>query len=522
MESKVKKLLERVKRAKEKLQVREGELRETYRYVLPSRDSFRDNKGQSPETGVIYDSTAKNGIEKYATKLQNLLTPAWEEWSKFQPGSDIPEEYHGQVQAQLDKVSEVVFSHIHHSNFYTAEHEAFLDLGISTGAMVVERNVRESDPSLLNFRSIPLSELIPECSTRGTIDTVWREFKVKAVQIEQIWPKAKIHDALLEKRKDKEDMEVKLYEGVVYNDDKNDYTMYVLDQEHHHIMLEEQMDTSPFIVFRESVRPGDVIGFGRAMRIIEDIKTLNKLAENSLRADGLRTLPMFTAVDDGAFNPYNIVLQPGTIIPVASNSNDNPSLRPLQLSNDYQYNEARMQYLQGVVNETFLANPYGSIEQTPVRSATEIAAREADLFQSTASAFGRLQTEFLEKILRRSVDILKKEGKLPAIEVDGREVSIKFTSPFAKMQGSEKVKNIMQWLGYVLPLGSGVANAINLDKVPFNLAKNMGIDKELYKDANEIKQLQEQMAQAMAQQAGENGVDMAQLFSANQANTMPV
>jgi hypothetical protein len=30
------------------------------------------------------------------------------------------------------------------------------------------------------------------------------------------------------------------------------------------------------------------------------------------------------------------------------------------------------------------------------------------------------------------------------------------------------------------------------------------------------------MAQAMAQQAGENGVDMAQLFSANQANTMPV
>ncbi len=91
-------------------------------------------------------------------------------------------------------------------------------------------------------------------------------------------------------------------------------------------------------------------------------------------------------------------------------------------------------------NETFLANPYGSIEQTPVRSATEIAAREADLFQSTAAAFGRLQTEFLEKFMKRVVYILKSNGKIPDLKVDGKETTIKFTSPFAKMQGSEHVK----------------------------------------------------------------------------------
>ena len=509
MLGKADRLLKRIEKAKESISFREGELRETYRYVLPLRDTFRSkNAKTSIEKGVVYDSTAKNAIEKYATKLQNLLTPAWEEWLKLQPGSDIPKEQAGQLQEDLDAVSDITFSHIHHSNFYTAEHEAFLDLGISTGAMIVEKNNRPGEPSLLNHRAVPLSELIPESSSRGTIDTVWREFSIKAKEIELVWKNAKVPEIIKQKRDDKEDMEVKIYEGVVFNDETSDYTFYVIETSSKAIMVEEQMDTSPFIVFRESVRPGDVIGFGRALRIMEDIKTLNKLAENALRADGFNTMPLFTGVDDGTFNPYNVVLQPGTIIPVASNDNSNPSLRPLMTSNDYQYNQARMEYLQARVNEEFLANPYGSIEQTPVRSATEIAAREADLFQSTASAFGRLQVEFLEKYMRRVVDILKSEGALPDLKIDGREVKIKFTSPFAKMQGSVKVKDTMTWLGYTLPLGQEViATSVNLDKIPSGLAKDMGIPKEYYKTPEEVEQTKQQVAQ-MAVQAAEAGADI--------------
>ena len=516
-----KKLLKRIEKAKEKKLLREGELREAYQYCLPIRDTLR-NKSADVEKGIIYDPTAKIAIEKYATKLQNLLTPAWEEWLKFQPGVDIPEEEGASIQEQLDDVSKVVFSHIHHSNFYSAEHEAFLDLGISTGAIIVERNARKNEPSLLNHRSVPIHEIIPENSSRGTIDTVWREFKPKIKEINSIWPNAKVPEELKEKGEQNEDAEVTVYEGIVYNEKDGDYTYYVIEKSLSNIMYEEQMDTSPFVVFRESVRPGEVLGHGRALRILEDVKTLNKLAENSLRADGFNTLPLFTAVDDGAFNPYNVVLQPGSIIPVSSNDNANPSLRPLPLSGNFQYAEARVEKLQARVNEVFLANPFGSIEQTPVRSATEIAAREADLFQSTASAFGRLQTEFLEKYMKRVVDILNKEGLLPPFDLNGREVAIKFTSPFSKMQGSENVKNLMTWLGYVAPLGQEVvAMSVNLDKVPSNLAKNMGIPKELYKDATEVDMEKQQMAQAAAQVAAVGG-QMPQMEGMQQPQQMPL
>ena len=501
---KAKDLIKRVEKAKESKLKRESELQEAYRYILPLRDTLR--KSESVERGIIFDPTAKIAIEKYATKLQNLLTPAWEEWLKLQPGVDVPKEESGKAQEILDQVSDIVFSHIHHSNFYTAEHEAFLDLGISTGAIIVERNTRKNEPSLINCRSIPVSELIPENSSRGTIDTVWREFKPKVKEIQSIWTSAKVPKELMDKTESNDDFETTVFEGVVFNEKESNYTFYVIEKSLSVILYEEEMDTSPFIVFRESVRPGEVLGYGRGLRTLEDIKTLNKLAENSLRADGFNTLPLFTAVDDGAFNPYNVVLQPGTIIPVSSNDQANPSLRPLPLSNNFQYAEARVDKLVARINEVFLANPFGSIEQTPVRSATEIAAREADLFQSTAAAFGRLQTEFLEKFMRRSVDILNKEGVLPDFKLDGREVSIKFTSPFSKMQGSEKVKNTMNWLGYISGLGPEIMQlSVNLDKIPSNLAANMGIDKELFKDSTELDATKKQMA-AMAEQAAASGM----------------
>jgi len=506
METEAKRLLKRITKAKEKKMIQESELKEAYRYILPIRDTV-NNKGGQTEKGHKFSSVASVAIEKYATKLQNLLTPAWEEWLKLQPGVDIPEEEAGALQENLDKVSDITFSHIHHSNFYTAEHEAFLDLGISTGAIIVERNTRQNEPSLINCRSIPIAELVPEPSSRGSLDTVWREFKPKINEITHIWPNAKVPPELLQKTEGAEDAEVTVYEGVVFNEKTSDYTMYVIEQGLAVILYEEQMDTSPFIIFRESVRPGNTFGFGRGLRVIEDLKSLNKMAENQLRSDSLRSLPIFTGVD-GGFNPYTFSAQPGAMNMVESNETANPSVRPLEVGGNYQYEEHRIDKLEGLVNEAFLANPFGAIDQTPVRSATEIAAREADLFQSTAAAFGRLQTEFLEKLMRRVVDILNKEGVLPPIKVDGRQVAIKFTSPFAKMQGSEKVKNTMQFLSYIMPLGEQViASSVNLDKVPSNIAKNMGIDKELYKDSFEVEETKEQMA-AMAQQAAQAGMDI--------------
>ena len=496
------KLLKRISKAKEEKHEKEADLHEAYRYCLPIRDTLR-NKTSTVEKGIIYSSDAKIALEKFATRAQALLTPAWDKWSILTAGSEIPEENKDQLQEILDKTTQILFDHIHHSNFYTASHEAMLDCAISTGALIVEENFNPKSASILNFRAIPISDIIPEKCANGKIETVFREFELKVEDIERLWQNANVPQTLKERASGDSNFKTKVYEGIVYDEDKYNYKMIVLSEAEKFIMYEEEMDSSPFVVFRESVRPGEVLGYGRALRVMEDIKTLNKMMENALRADGINSMPVFTAVDDGGFNPYNVTLQPGTIIPVASNDSANPTIRPLPVANGYTLAENRMQQLRQTINEVFMANPYGQITESPVRSATEIASRNSDIFQSTSSGFGRLQTEYTEKILKRCVDILAKAGKIPDLKVDGKQITIKFTSPFSRMQGNEEVKNIMEWLSYLQGLGQEVlVMSVNLEKIPSNLAKKMGIDKELYKGDTEMEEIKGQLMQQMQQQGG--------------------
>lgn len=498
-------LIKRITKAKEEKHEKEAELQEAYRYCLPIRDTLR-NKTSTIEKGVIYSSVAKIALEKFATRAQTLLTPAWDKWSLLTAGSEVPDDKKEQMQEILDKVTAILFDHIHHSNFYTASHEAMLDCGISTGAIIVEENFNPKSATILNFRAIPVSDIIPEKCSNGQIDTVFREFEVKVEDITRLWKDAVVPPSLLEKANGDQGFKTKVYEGIVYNEDKYNYTMYVISHAEKVIMYEEDMDTSPFVVFRESVRPGDAFGYGRALRVLEDIKTLNKMMENALRADGINSMPIFTAIDDNGFNPYNVTLQPGTIIPVASNDSANPTIRPLPVANGYMLAENRMEKLTATINEVFMANPFGQIQESPVRSATEIAARNADIFQSTSSAFGRLQTEFTEKVLKRCVDILGKAGKIPPIKVDGKEITIKFTSPFSRMQGNEEVKTTMEWLSYLQGLGQEVLiMSVNLEKIPMNLAKKMGVDKELYKDMAEMEEIKGQLTNAATMAAQQQG-----------------
>ena len=79
-------------------------------------------------------------------------------------------------------------------------------------------------------------------------------------------------------------------------------------------------ESTPFIVGRTTVIPGEVYGRGPLMRVLPDIKTLNKMAENSLKSAALAVAGVWTATDDGVINPYSITLAPGVVIPVGSNS----------------------------------------------------------------------------------------------------------------------------------------------------------------------------------------------------------
>jgi len=474
-------------------------LRECYEYSLPQRETFSQQSKGAKKNTAIYDSTAIIGVQKYASRLQATLVPPWRRWSILAPGSEIAEEEKESVQKELDKQTEIIFDHINHSNFATQCHESFLDLAISTGAMTVKRATKGGS-SMLEFDAVPLAEVFPEEGPNSSIETVWREHSIPARHIDRLWPGAEISSTLAKKVQEKPDVKVSLIEGTVYEPKSDMYYMCVIEVKEKHICFTEEYEVSPWIVFREMVVPGEVLGRGRIMQVLPDIKTANKITEFSLRNAALAISGIYTAQDDGVINPYTMKIAPGMVIPVGSNDSSNPTLRPLDRAGDFNVGELILSDLRDRINKALFADPYGNTKQ-PVKSATEMSLRSQELLMDAGSAFSRLQSEFIEKIIKAVVYILKEEGKLGDFKVDGREVTIKHTSPLARAQDQEDLLAMQQFMemgaGFgpeVFALGAKVEDTVSW------IGKKLGIEQKLLRTEQERIEMQKQAAAAMQQQ----------------------
>ena len=150
--------IRRINVAKGNKQKWEDHLRECYRYAMPERNTIDKYSPGEEKHDYVFDSTAIDGLEDYANRMESQVVPPSVDWMKLEAGSDIPEEQEEEISGFLDETTEIVFDHIRSSNFSSQIHESFLDLGISTGAIIVEPG--DGIQSSLNFRSVSLSELI--------------------------------------------------------------------------------------------------------------------------------------------------------------------------------------------------------------------------------------------------------------------------------------------------------------------------------------------------------------------------
>ncbi len=486
-------------------------LRECYRFIMPERNTIDKWSRGDKKDEWVFDSTAIEAAEDYASRMASEVVPNNTQWMKLESGSDVPEEGADDINGYLEKSTDILFNHINSSNFAGQIHEAFLDSCISTGAIICEEG--DGIQSSLNFRCVSLSELLIERSYRGIIETVFRDITVPASDIPEIWPQADVPENIASLIQNSPQTEVALVEGVMKLKEGG-YESVLLYPEKKEILHQDLLESSPWVVFRESTIPGESYGRGRGMRALRDIKTLNLMVEDHLKAASFAANPMWTAADDGVINPYTQVIAPGAIIPVGSNDNANPTLRPLVSGGDYNVLQYDIRALQGNIRNIMLSQPFGNIEETPVRTATEMSIRNADLAKSSIGASGRIQSELLERIVSRCVYILKQAGKIADFRVDGKEVKIKFTSPAARTQDEHQLAaygRFLEFMPLLEQLQPGVtADQMKLEEFPGDIAEILGIpqsaqrtdlEKQQAAQAEAQKQQQvEQQAQANVQQ----------------------
>jgi hypothetical protein len=135
------------------------------------------------------------------------------------------------------------------------------------------------------------------------------------------------------------------------------------------------------------------------------------------------------------------------------------------------------------------------------RSATEIVERMRELATNLGSAFGRLITETMVPLVRRSMHIMDEAGLITLpLRVNGLEVRVVPVSPLAKAQHLDDIQDAMQWAQISSSLGPVAQSTIKADAVADYVADKLGVPTALRTSGEERQELEQQIGQMMQQQ----------------------
>jgi hypothetical protein len=484
---------------------------EAYEYCLPQRESFYDEEAGQKRTDKIFDETAVVGIQEFASRLQAGIVPTFARWANFEAGVEIPKEKTEEVNASLDDITQFIFEIIGNSNFNSEVHEAFMDLAVGTGCMLVE----EGDAiNPVKFSAIPLPHLILDNGPMNKIDTVFRKRKCKLNEIKVMYPKAEVPEDILQSMDGNK--KCTLIDGVyqVYDEPNVEkYKHCVILLEKKVIVFEEIFEgvgSNPYITFRWNKASGEVYGRGPIFNAISAIKTCNLTIQLILENAQMAISGIYQVEDDGIVNPDNIQLVPGSLIPIAPGSR---GLQPINAAGRFDVAQLVLEDMRANIKKALYMETLGRPEGTPM-TATEVAERMADLSRQIGSSFGRLQSEFVIPVLRRVIRILKEQGRIELPIVNGREVKVQAVSPLARSQYQQDISDINRFHEIIsTTFGPQVLNLIvKQDEVARHIGKLMNIPEKLLRDSQEQQQLAQEM-QSMAQQGqleGEGNEGMGQ------------
>ena len=473
---------------------------ECYEYALPQRESFYYEAAGQRRDDKIFDETAGVGVQEFASRLQQGLVPNFARWADFTAGSEVPTESRDEVNNELDEVTEYVFEVIQNSNFGQEVHESFMDLAVGTGVL----SVSEGDAiHPIMFSAIPLPHIVLDTGPDDRIDHVFRERMVRNSDIPLMYPKAKLSSKVTDKINRAPDDKTRILEVLCRDYTKKNeeaHLFFVIECSLGETIFTESytgVGSNPFICFRWSKCAGEVYGRGPLINALSAIKTTNLTIELVLENAQMAISGIYQMDDDGVVNPDTINLVPGTVIPKAAGSQ---GLQPIRAAGSFDVANLVLSDMRLNIKRALYNDMLGNPDRTPA-SATEVAARMADLSRRIGSAFGRLQAELVQPVLQRVVYILKKQGRIELPTINGREVKVRSVSPLAQAQANQDITSVARFLELVQGrFGPEITNIlINSEETAVYLAKKFGVPDNLIRDLNERQQLV-QMAQQYAMQ----------------------
>lgn len=516
----------------------EGHWEEIARYVLPQmKDRLRPSSYATPgekKTEWQHDATPQSALNTFSSVLNSLLTPDNAVWHRLQASNrDIRKVRN--VALWFEQVNDILWDsrRAATANFAGQNYQNYQSLGaFGTGCIFADEPM---DGPGLRYKAINLGELFIRENHQGLVDTAYRRFELTARQAVQMFGEDVLNaqaSQVMGKYKSNPDTCCVFLHCVrprkEYDPSRLDYkakpweSTYI-SYEDKKILREGGYRVFPYAISRYVQGAGEVYGRSPAMVALPAIKTLNAEKLTFLTQGHRAAEPVILAADDGLVDGVN--LRPGAVNYGAMTAEGRPLVGILPAGN-ISLTAEMMDEERKIINDVFLVNLFQILAQDRVEmTATEVIERTREKGILLAPTVGRQQTEYLEPLIARELDLLIEQRLLPPmpqelVEAQG-DYRIEYDNPMSRAMRAEEGAGLIRTMESTLNIVNITQDPSPLDNFNFDvivpeLSAINGVPARWMNSVESIQAIRQDRAQKMEQaQQVQAAPAAASLISAN-------
>lgn len=489
-------------------------------YCLP-RDAgllphARREAGHEYEQPV--ESVGIRSAQHLASGLFSNTVALGQEWFRLRAADEqlnkVPE-----VQDWLAEAGTRVLRAIQNSNFSLETHEMLITYAVfGTGIVGVEMN----EQGRLVFRHYSAPSVYLTEAADGTVDGLYRRWPMTARQIVDHFQAAgdsipqKIRDDAVDAARAQTVHEIihavtkrrvtRRGTADVPGPEKAWASEYVCIDEQA-MVRESGYDSFPFACPRFYKAAGETYGRSPAMNALADLRQLDRASEDYCDVVEMHTVPPVFLPDAEAYERCD--LRPGARNLYDPTTGGQPVV--YAAGGNAQVGLDFLMRKEEAIREAFFVDLFLALEDQKNMSATEVVERVSERIQAISPVVSRLQSEYFEHIIVRSLELLLAAGRLPELPMplQGADYEVVYTSrldaKLAQVENDNVLRALQQAGNALAIIGQSPMLGAYLDvhHLLDNLMRNNNVDPAILRSKREAEATLQEQAQAQAAQAGQ-------------------
>ena len=474
-------------------------------YMLPRKAEITKQRAAGDKRNIsIFDATPIHALELLAASLHGMLTSSANRWFSLRfketelNDSDEAKEW-------LEDATQRMYDVIAKSNFQQEIFECYHDLiAFGTACLMIE----EDDEDTLNFSARHIKEIYIQENKKGYVDTIYRKFKMPAQAVLDKFGMENVSKEVLNSAKKNpfDDLTIihvvrpRLEFDPKKKDKKNmPFQSIYYEESTGHIIMIGGFKENPYVIPRYLKASTEIYGRSPGMNALPDVKVLNKMVENSLKAAAKQIDPPLLIPDDGMLAP--IRMAPGSINYYRAGSRDR--IEPLNINANTSITLNSENQRREAILKMFHVDQLVITENRNM-TATEVLQRQEEKMRILGPVLGRLQSELLSPMIIRIFNIMLRNNLFqiaPAI-LRSQELNIEYVSPIALAQKSSELQSIMRGLELFGSMAQAmpVMDYIDENGLIKQLINILGLPAKMIKSDAEVQQIREERAQQQQMQ----------------------